>query len=520
MFGVNHTTGKQNYYDVLGVSTTASSEEITKAYKKKALLYHPDKAAHNNLSIDKAENAFKELQEAFEILSNEKERRHYDIRNGIRSSSISASRSPRSSNCSFNPSFFLYKNSDVEVYHDAAKNGNLNLVKYFVEILHINIDSPIKEHTALYYAVDEGKWEIMAYLLSKGAKCNYYVFNSAMRSQQTSVLDLFVEAGFNIEMDYLLIAIMSEFWGIAKYLLQKNPSLKTEKYTLDELPYEWFLGTLQEVIEIGDLEIMLFLLNDAEFSKKISVGCQDPESKESQIIRSMLSKGVDVYHEAAKCGTLDLVKLFVEALHVNIDSSIKGNTALYYSVDECQWEIMGYLLSKGAKCNHYVFNSAMRSQQASVVDLFVEAGFNIEMDHLLIAIMSGFWGIAKYLLQKKPSLKTEKYTSDELPYECFLGTLQEVIEGGDLEIMEFLLNDATFSEKISMGCQDPESKESKIIRSMLLTAAGNKHNEEESLKFLQFVLEEKKFAVPRETLVRIGKHSDCSKSAREYITSK
>lgn len=143
MFGVNHSAGKQNYYDVLGVSTTASNEEIKKAYRSKVRLYHPDKAVQNNLPIEKAENAFKELQEAFEILSNEKERRHYDIRNGIRSSTLSASRSPRSSNCSFNPSFFQYKNSDVEVFHDAAKSGNLNLVRHFVEILHVNIDTQV-----------------------------------------------------------------------------------------------------------------------------------------------------------------------------------------------------------------------------------------------------------------------------------------------------------------------------------------------------------------------------------------
>jgi molecular chaperone DnaJ len=65
---------KRDYYEVLGVDKKASAEEIKKAYRKKALEYHPDK----NPGDKAAEEKFKEAGEAYEILSDEKKRSAYD----------------------------------------------------------------------------------------------------------------------------------------------------------------------------------------------------------------------------------------------------------------------------------------------------------------------------------------------------------------------------------------------------------------------------------------------------------
>ena len=65
---------KRDYYEVLEVTKTASYEEIKKAYRKKALQYHPDK----NPGDKSAEEKFKEAAEAYEILGNEDKRRRYD----------------------------------------------------------------------------------------------------------------------------------------------------------------------------------------------------------------------------------------------------------------------------------------------------------------------------------------------------------------------------------------------------------------------------------------------------------
>lgn len=65
---------KKDFYEILGVSRSASAQEIKKAYRKKAIKYHPDK----NLGDATAEANFKEAAEAYEILSNADKKSRYD----------------------------------------------------------------------------------------------------------------------------------------------------------------------------------------------------------------------------------------------------------------------------------------------------------------------------------------------------------------------------------------------------------------------------------------------------------
>ena len=64
---------KRDYYEVLEVTKTATVEEIKKAYRKKAIQYHPDK----NPGDKEAEEKFKEAAEAYDVLSNPDKRSRY-----------------------------------------------------------------------------------------------------------------------------------------------------------------------------------------------------------------------------------------------------------------------------------------------------------------------------------------------------------------------------------------------------------------------------------------------------------
>lgn len=72
-FGGNKLMNKRDYYEVLGISKGASNDEIKKAYRRLAKKYHPDVSTEEN-AIEK----FKEVQEAYEVLSDDSKRAQYD----------------------------------------------------------------------------------------------------------------------------------------------------------------------------------------------------------------------------------------------------------------------------------------------------------------------------------------------------------------------------------------------------------------------------------------------------------
>ena len=67
-------TDPKGYYKLLNINNNSTDKEIKKAYRKMALRYHPDKNPNNK----KAEETFKKIAEAYQVLSDKNKRRKYD----------------------------------------------------------------------------------------------------------------------------------------------------------------------------------------------------------------------------------------------------------------------------------------------------------------------------------------------------------------------------------------------------------------------------------------------------------
>ena len=127
------------YYEILGIETTASSDDIKKAYRKLAMKYHPDRNQGENLHD--AEEKFKQIQEAYAVLSDKDKKYQYDLLNGsVKFGTFSESfyyNSHETDNFSFSDALsgfshtmsgFSFAFSDmVDKYADIARQSNVDL---------------------------------------------------------------------------------------------------------------------------------------------------------------------------------------------------------------------------------------------------------------------------------------------------------------------------------------------------------------------------------------------------------
>ncbi|XP_039296721.1 dnaJ homolog subfamily B member 6-A isoform X2 [Nilaparvata lugens] len=107
-----------DYYRVLDVSKQASTEDIKKAYRKLALKWHPDKNPDNP---DESNKKFKEISEAYEVLSDDSKRRIYDQRCSAKSASARSQRTY--TRTFFDSPFRHYFEKKRRVYDQYGKEG-------------------------------------------------------------------------------------------------------------------------------------------------------------------------------------------------------------------------------------------------------------------------------------------------------------------------------------------------------------------------------------------------------------
>ncbi|KAF2902895.1 hypothetical protein ILUMI_03287 [Ignelater luminosus] len=111
-----------DYYKVLEVPRGATNAEIKKAYRKLALKWHPDKNPNN---LEEATKKFKEISEAYEVLSDDSKRKIYDNRFYQRTSNSKSSRSFRSYFDNHTP-FHRSFDKKRKVYDQYGKEGLIN----------------------------------------------------------------------------------------------------------------------------------------------------------------------------------------------------------------------------------------------------------------------------------------------------------------------------------------------------------------------------------------------------------
>jgi curved DNA-binding protein CbpA len=148
---------KRDYYEVLEVHPKASKAIIDKAYHILAKKYHPD--AHSSYKKKWAEAKFKELSEAYEVLSNSEHRKSYD-----QSRSISFREEVASENSSNREKAYFYYRTGLEYYKRVTqkqsfwygyigkwKSDLTNAQHNFLEVINIYSNTPYVEDARYYY---------------------------------------------------------------------------------------------------------------------------------------------------------------------------------------------------------------------------------------------------------------------------------------------------------------------------------------------------------------------------------
>merc|ERR1712071_78847 len=157
------TAGTNDYYDVLGVDRQASDKEVKKAFRKLAMKYHPDK------NPSKSAVNFREIAEAYEVLSDSKKRKQYDAQgtdDGFADGHFGAD---------FNFDEFMQQ-FHFDFHHDAhnkAKNGRQNNGMFDFGDMFDDEDlfAGFDQDSSFFGGLNEGFGSAKAHGSSSGGKC-------------------------------------------------------------------------------------------------------------------------------------------------------------------------------------------------------------------------------------------------------------------------------------------------------------------------------------------------------------
>lgn len=136
-----------NYYQVLGVPSTANDLEVKSAYRKLAMIYHPDRSTGDEVK-------FKLLNEAYKILSDTDKRKDYDIRNNINRVKISTVQNQYQMTAPYDSTLNVFNDSLKEIF-EIIKSGNPRTLRQALAIMkNVNLENHYyQKYTPLMEAV-------------------------------------------------------------------------------------------------------------------------------------------------------------------------------------------------------------------------------------------------------------------------------------------------------------------------------------------------------------------------------
>lgn len=458
----------QSYYTLLEVPKTATESEIRIAYKKQALKYHPDKVAQDLSTQEKATAAFKQVSEAYETLSDPQKRRTYDLKSTSR---VFTSPST-SSKASYTQEDFFDETS--RCYRQKNTKPSYTREDFFDETFH--------------FYNQKNSWTY------KSEPVNEVIYPDKMDTEASNVIN------------------------------SDNPDLVDQFIKNKSLKNTFIKSMLYEACKNGKFNVVKYFIEVRKLNPSLSVSI------------SCFFTG-PIFKAAAESGNLELVKYLLEGHKADIESQgLSGgtkDTALSRAAAKGHANVVEYLIFKGANLNPEVSNSdilnqAIDSQNLAVVKLLIESGTKIENFALNHALKVGALTIVKYLLEKRPGIKTHWFSSST-PACIVVGSgnvelVKYLIEKEDLDLFEedryvkdsigLILHAGTKSHSIEMmrflleenGLGEKVLANVSYIQTMLAAAAKNhffiptKNQIQAHIQFLHFLMEEKQFKLPKDKM--------------------
>ncbi|XP_028395325.1 serine/threonine-protein kinase TNNI3K-like [Dendronephthya gigantea] len=269
--------------------------------------------------------------------------------------------------------------------HHAVHVGETNIVKYFVEQCGADVnDKDNKGWTALNYAVIKGRLEMVKYLVEHGADVNgkgayaWTVLHYAVNKGEVEMVKYLVEHGADVNGKgtdsgtVLHYAVNNGEVEIVKYLVEHGADVN------GKVAYGWTV--LHDAVTKGTLEIVKYLLeHGADVNGKgtdgVTVLHYAVTKGTLEIVKYLVEHGADVNSKNTKGRTVLNYAVFASWLEMVNNKNTNGWTALHAAVTFDRFEIVKYLVEKGADVTLHPYTlvkMAVEKNSVALVNLLLE----------------------------------------------------------------------------------------------------------------------------------------------------